>query len=183
MTVTSSEDLILTEPVWASVKWFDPQKGFGFIIPDDGGADVLLHSNVLRNFGRSSIAERTRLKARLSFTPRGVQVVEILEIEAPQPDHNILEDFADLDPEEIAKAEFKPARVKWFNEVNGYGFANVFMKQEDIFLHVEVIRRSGLGLLEPGEAIAVKVIEGKRGLIALDICSWLDVEMFSKTAQ
>lgn len=176
MTGTSSENTILADPIWASVKWFDPIKGFGFVVPDDGGADILLHSNVLRHYGRSSIAEHTRLKARLKLTPRGVQVLEVLGIENPQADLKALEDLVTLGTEEIGTIEFEPARVKWFNEIEGYGFANVFMGNEDIFLHAEIIRRSGLGLLESGEAIAVKVIEGQRGLIAVEICSWFDIQ-------
>ena len=45
------------------VKWFDPKKGFGFLIPDQGGPDILLHANVLRNAGRGSIADGVRLEA------------------------------------------------------------------------------------------------------------------------
>ena len=180
MTPTSSDNLIRTEPVWATVKWFDPLKGFGFVICEEGGADVLLHSNVLRNYGRASVTEGTRLKAKLIFTPRGAQVTEILDIEAPLVDQNILDQFVDIDAEEIATIEYEPARVKWFNKLKGYGFANAFMESEDVFLHSEIMYRSGLGILEPGEAIAVKVIEGERGLIAVEICSWLEA---SKTLQ
>ncbi|MEM8538962.1 MAG: cold shock domain-containing protein, partial [Pseudomonadota bacterium] len=54
----------------------------------------------------------------------------------------------------------------------GFGFANVFGAPEDIFLHVEVLRRSGLSDLAPGEALALRVIEGKRGRMAAEVQAW-----------
>ncbi len=63
-------------------------------------------------------------------------------------------------------------RVKWFDKAKGFGFANVFGSDEDIFVHVEVLRRSGLADLQPGEALALRVIEGKRGRMASQVISW-----------
>ena len=65
------------------VKWFDGAKGFGFLTDPEGGADILLHANVLRNFGQSSVAEGARVRAMVQQTPRGVQAVEVLSIEPP----------------------------------------------------------------------------------------------------
>ena len=50
-------DTINERPVKGRVKWFDPGKGFGFVVSNEGGADILLHANVLRNFGQSSVAD------------------------------------------------------------------------------------------------------------------------------
>jgi cold shock protein len=66
----------------------------------------------------------------------------------------------------------QPARVKWFDKAKGFGFANIFGRPEDVFLHVEVLRRSGLADLQPGEAVALRVTEGKRGLMAVQVASW-----------
>jgi CspA family cold shock protein len=65
-----------------------------------------------------------------------------------------------------------PARVKWFDKGKGFGFANVFGKPEDVFLHVEVLRRSGLSDLQPGEALALRVISGNRGQMAAEVVAW-----------
>ena len=62
------------------VKWFDPKKGFGFLIPNTGGPDILLHGNVLRNAGRGSIADGVRLEAAVGQVDGRWQASEITAI-------------------------------------------------------------------------------------------------------
>ena len=83
-----------------------------------------------------------------------------------------LADFEQIDPDELAAAELEPARVKWVDKAKGFGLANVFGKPEDVFIHIEVLRRSGLSDLQPGEALAVRVIDGKRGRMAMEVNAW-----------
>ncbi|MFM2356745.1 MAG: hypothetical protein RLZZ528_2481 [Pseudomonadota bacterium] len=155
------------------VKWFDPVKGFGFIVAEQGGSDILLHANVLRNFGQGSVADQARITVRVQATPRGVQAVEVLEILPPDTVPGIMaeESFAD---EGIAldTLPIEPARVKWFDKAKGFGFANVFRRGEDVFIHAEVLRRSGYADLQPGEAVCIRTVEGKRGRMAAQILSW-----------
>lgn len=156
-----------------SVKWFDPVKGFGFVVADSGGPDILLHANVLRNFGQSSVADGARVEISVQDTERGTQATEVLMIEPPESDGGVaLADFEEIDPELIASAELEAARVKWFDKSKGFGFANVFGNGEDVFVHIEVLRRSGFADLQPGEAIAIKVIDGKRGAMATEVAAW-----------
>lgn len=168
-----AEDLNNLQQVQGRVKWFDPAKGFGFIVADGGGPDILLHVNVLRNFGQSSVADGTRIEVVTQRTQRGVQAVEVVHIEASDIGETPpLADFADLDPEVIQSKPLLPARVKWFDKAKGFGFANLFGDARDVFLHIEVIRQSGLADLQPGEAIALRVIEGRRGLMAVQVKAW-----------
>ena len=83
-----------------------------------------------------------------------------------------LEDFEDVDIEDIRSLPLQAARVKWFDGGKGFGFANIFGNDEDIFVHIEVLRRSVLSNLQAGEAIALRVVEGKRGRMAADVCPW-----------
>jgi CspA family cold shock protein len=155
------------------VKWFDPVKGFGFVVAEEGGPDILLHANVLRNFGQSSVADRATVRLHVQQTERGVQAVEVLGIEPPEDVESTgLVDLEDVDPEVIRSAPLEPARVKWFDKSKGFGFANTFGREEDVFIHIEVLRRSGLADLQPGEALAIRVIEGKRGRMATEVCGW-----------
>ncbi|KAG1715486.1 Pyridoxine/pyridoxamine 5'-phosphate oxidase [Nymphon striatum] len=83
-----------------------------------------------------------------------------------------LSDFEELDPETLRDCPLEAARVKWFDKAKGFGFANVFGRPEDVFVHVEILRRSGLSDLQPGEALAIRVIDGKRGRMATEVCAW-----------
>ncbi len=159
--------------VHGHVKWFDPVKGFGFIVSEGAGSDILLHANVLRNFGQSSVADGTRISVRVQETARGVQAVEVVSIEPPQAGAFPLnEDAVVATPEMIAAQPLEPARVKWFDKGKGFGFANVFGKTDDVFIHIEVLRSSGFADLQPGEAVCLRIIEGKRGQMAVQVVSW-----------
>lgn len=161
-----------TRRVRGQVKWFDPGKGFGFVVAEEGGPDILLHANVLRNFGQSSVADTAGIEIDVQQTDRGVQAVEIFNIDPPEGIGVAFEDVdidmaAPVDPEEL-----EPARVKWFDKGKGFGFANVFGLPEDVFIHVEVLRRSGLADLQPGEAVCLRVTDGARGRLATLVTSW-----------
>lgn len=155
------------------VKWFDPARGFGFVVSDEGGPDILLHANVLRNFGQSSVADGARLTILVQDTQRGVQATEVVSIESAATGAAPgLEDFESLSPEEIRAMPLEPSRVKWFNKDKGFGFANVFGSNEDVFIHIEVLRASGLSDLQPGEAVSIRVIDGRRGRMASEVNTW-----------
>lgn len=159
--------------VLGRVKWFDPVKGFGFVVAEEGGPDILLHANVLRNFGQSSVADNAGIEITIQETARGVQALEVHVIEPPKSDSTAsLEDLDDHGAFSDADVPLEPARVKWFDKAKGFGFANVFGRDEDIFVHVEVLRRSGFADLQPGEAIGIKVVDGKRGRMASSVTSW-----------
>ncbi len=155
------------------VKWFDAAKGYGFLIADDDQGDILLHANVLRNFGRGSVAEGSLVSFSIQQTERGRQASEIFEIVAPV-ESNAAE-ASDESPAELPVVEgvpLEPARIKWFDKAKGFGFANTFGSAEDIFLHLEVMRQYGFSDLSPGEAISVQVVDGPRGRMAGAIYSW-----------
>jgi CspA family cold shock protein len=153
-----------------TVKWFDPTKGFGFVVAEQGGPDILLHANVLRNFGQSSVADRAEIEIVVQDTPRGMQAVEVVSIHAPAEEAAPTTFTEDLD---LSRADpLEPARVKWFDKGKGFGFGNVFGRGEDVFIHIEVLRRSGLADLQPGEAVCLRVIQGKRGRMATEVLAW-----------
>lgn len=152
------------------VKWFDSRKGFGFVTAEGESRDVLLHINVLRSFGQNSIAEGTSVLLRVQESARGIQAVEVLELEpAPPQSHP---DLPDLAARDLSALPLLPARVKWFDRAKGFGFANVWGAPQDVFLHAEVLRRGGFAELQPGEAVAVKVVEGQRGKLAGEVHPW-----------
>lgn len=163
------------EIVEGRVKWFDPVKGFGFVVSERGGSDILLHANVLRNFGQSSVADGALVRLVVNETARGAQATEILSISAPEPDADAPHPNTELFDPALQGGPVLPARVKWFDKAKGFGFANAFGDSEDVFIHVEVLRRSGLSDLQPGEAVAIRVAEGKRGKLATEVAPWESV--------
>lgn len=159
--------------VLGQVKWFDPTKGFGFVISEEGGPDILLHANVLRNFGQGSVVDGSEIVILVQDTQRGLQATEVLSITPPEVEDTLpLRDMVEFTAEDIANRPIQPARVKWFDKAKGFGFANVFGNNEDVFVHVEVLRRSGLSDLQSGEAIGLRMVDGERGRMAIDVIGW-----------
>lgn len=155
------------------VKWFDPAKGFGFVVAESGGPDILLHANVLRSFGQGTVADGSAITVEVARTERGFQAASVLAITPPEtPPGAGLADLANMDPALLAARPVEPARVKWFDKSKGFGFANCWNSEADVFVHIEVLRRSGFADLVPGEAIGLRVIEGRRGLMAVEVLAW-----------
>jgi cold shock protein len=160
--------------VRGQVKWFDTAKGFGFIVAEDCTSDILLHANVLRAYGRNSIAGNTAVIVSVQKTDRGSQATEILSIETPDQETG-LQALKDILGEEIEVDEDAPllaARVKWFDRGKGFGFVNVFGQSEDVFVHMEVLHSCGLTELQPGEAVCIRTAKGPRGQMAWDVRVW-----------
>jgi CspA family cold shock protein len=151
-------------------------------VADGGGVDILLHVNVLRNFGQSSVADGSRIVLHANRTDRGVQASEVVSIAPPEGSYPVLPDIAGFDLEQIASKPLVAARIKWFDKIKGFGFANVFGCPKDVFVHMDVLRQSGLSDLAPGEAVAVKVIDGKRGRMAAEVHAWETVPVTDETS-
>ena len=150
------------------VKWFDLDKGFGFVVNDDGGPEILLHENVLRSFGQASIAKNARIMIIAENAEAGMRAVEVLEIKPPENLKNPNRESVDPIPD----VPFVAARIKWFSEGKGFGFANVFGDPEDVFVSFEVLHRCCLSQLKTGEAVAIKVVDGPRGKMAVVVRNW-----------
>ncbi len=159
-----------TVRVTGHVKWFDAAKGFGFVVADQGGPDILLHANVLRNYGQGSVADASEVELEVQRTERGLQAVEVISVTPP-----VMSDAAssfDTFVEDLTDVELTPARVKWFDKAKGFGFANSYGETNDIFLHIEVLRKCGLADLEAGEAVCLRIVEGDRGQMAAEVHAW-----------
>ncbi len=173
MNARGKPELTEVKAVMGQVKWFDPTKGFGFVVSEGGGPDILLHANVLRNFGQSTVADGSRVHVAFQCTERGRQAVEIFDIEPPPEAARGDSERPRIDIPEVGDdVPLVPARVKWFDKAKGFGFANVFGSPEDVFVHMEVLRAFGLADLAPGEAVCLRVVDGPRGKMAAEVRSW-----------
>jgi CspA family cold shock protein len=157
------------------IKWFDATRGFGFLISDDIDGDILVHFSVLRDHGRRSLPEGAVVTCDVVRQDRGLQAIRVLDIDLAQAmvvrtpvgsSEDRLNRTALLD----GAGPFEPVEVKWFNRVKGYGFVvRVDSPEQDIFLHMETVRRAVLNDLQPGDRLEARIAEGRKGLTAVDL--------------
>lgn len=151
------------------IKWFDVAKGFGFIIPDNGQADVLLHVTCLRRDGYQTILEGTRVVALIQKRDRGYQAFRILSMDTSTAIHPSQLPPVRTHVQVTPSSGLERVIVKWFNRTKGFGFLTRGEGTEDIFVHMETLRRYGITELRPGQSVLVRFGDGDKGLMAAEI--------------
>jgi CspA family cold shock protein len=151
------------------VKWFDVTKGYGFVVPDSGEPDVLLHVTVLRRDGFQTIHEGARVVAEASRRERGLQVFRVLSVEMAEGVHPTQLPPARTHVQVAAVGGFEIVIVKWFNRIRGFGFLSRGEGTEDIFVHMETLRRFGFVDVKPGDSMLARFGPGPKGLMAAEV--------------
>jgi len=151
------------------IKWFDVAKGFGFIVPDNGMDDVLLHVSCLRRDGYRTVLEGTRVVCEIHRGERGYQAFRVLSMDQTTAVHPSQLPPVRTHVQVTPTSGLERALVKWFNRTKGFGFLTRGEGTEDIFVHMETLRRFGLTELRPGQVVLVRYGHGEKGLMAAEI--------------
>ena len=166
---TASEEtpLDLIE-VSGAIKWFDVAKGYGFVVPDGGGNDILLHVTILRRDGFQTAPEGARIVCEALNRSKGMQVFRVVSLDESTATHPALHP-ARTHVQVVPTSGYEIAIVKWFNRVRGFGFLTRGQGTEDIFVHMETLRKFGLAELKPGDSLLVRFGPGSKGLMAAEV--------------
>jgi CspA family cold shock protein len=168
-------------PVTGTMKWFDATRGFGFLVSDQVKGDVLIHFSVLKEHERRSLPEGAIVECLVAEQERGLQARKVLSIDLSQavvPDAHRGPPSSSaerIDPSSLLDEAggFEPVRVKWFNRLKGYGFlvrdGEAEPDGEDIFVHMETVRRGGLGDLSPDQPLRARIAKGRKGPLAVEV--------------
>jgi cold shock protein len=153
-------------PVHGIVKWFGPEKGFGFVQLSAGSGDAFLHGSLLAQSGINAVQPGETVEVRVGPGHNGPHVTEVLRVDSSTavsatPRRSNF-GAARSSGSSSGTAVEETGTVKWFNAEKGYGFI-ALDGGKDVFVQVSALERSGLTSLAEGQPVIVDVVEGRKG--------------------
>jgi CspA family cold shock protein len=148
------------------VKWYNPEKGFGFVELADGSGDAFLHASVLERSGNRTVLPGSTLEVRAAPGAKGPQVTEVITVDSstalPEQPRRPRPEGPAYPPSGQATVE-EYGTVKFYAADKGFGFINRDNGGKDVFVHVSVLNRAGVAALTEGQRVVVDVSEGRKG--------------------
>src|SRR5277367_551847 len=155
----SSDPLAEGVTVDAAVKWFNATKRYGFVELSGGQGDAFLHLKILRETGRQTLPSGAKIRVVARAGSRGAEVVRIIEIDTGSaiersPRRSTFDPSAAVD---------LTGKVKWFDDIRGFGFVAGDDFGRDVFVHSSTLGASGVRGLFEGQAVSMRVVETPKG--------------------
>ena len=157
----------------ASVKWYNAEKGFGFIALADGSGDVFLHVSALEAAGLRAVSPGATLRVRVGQGQKGRQVNQVVSVDESTAEQPQARGGSGSGPGQqrfsrtqvdLGSAVEMTGTVKWYNPNKGFGFITPQDGSKDVFVHASALERSGLPPLQEGQSVRMKVVQGAKGL-------------------
>ncbi len=166
------------------MKWYNPEKGFGFVELADGSGDVFLHANALQASGIQQVSQGATLQVRVGQGQKGRQVEQVISVDestassTPSRSPGRAPAAAVVAPAaRVASARPRPPRpqmesgpgvemtgtVKWYDPNKGFGFISPQDGGKDVFVHATALERAGKPPLTEGQSVRVVVGQGQKG--------------------
>jgi cold shock protein len=166
------EESAAAQPVLGKVKWYDPNKHYGFVELSDGSGDAFLHATALVRLGIFTLRSGETLEFRVALGQRGPQVTEVISVDSstaapPRPSRRSFGLPSDRESLEASVQEM--GTVKWYNAAKRYGFILRDGGGKDIFVHGSALQRAGVTGLIEGQRVLVGVTEGRKGPEAISV--------------
>ena len=156
------------------VKFFNSQKGFGFVVRDDGGEDVFVHISAVEQAGFTGLAEGQPLEftlvdrgGRVSATDLKIEGEPLpVEDRGPPRDRDAPRAGGAGGPQRQLTGEKASGTVKFFNAMKGFGFIQRDDGQPDAFVHISAVERAGMTNLNEGDRLEFELEVDRRGKYA-----------------
>ena len=159
----------------AKVKWFNGEKGFGFVELTDGTGEAFLHISVVEAAGHTALEPGTTLTVRVGQGAKGPQITEVTAVDASTAEPSRVRPAgasgrppSPMRDRPTGPAEEVDGQVKWYDPKKGFGFVAV-AGSKDVFIHRSVLAREGISELQEGQRIHMRVVPGAKGLEATSV--------------
>ena len=164
--------------VTGTVKWFNSEKGYGFIVSRDVDGDILIHKSVIEEYGRAAVLEGTTIECDVIHKLKGLQARKVHSLDdrtaskgttaANSGNGEAKRHRRDIVLPEATGPAIE-AYCKWFSRPKGFGFVVPVAGGPDIFVHMDLLRRCGVRELRQNQRVLVRVADSERGLSATEV--------------
>src|SRR5262252_9509922 len=146
-----------SQPVWAKVKWYNPDKRYGFVVLSDGSGDAFLHASALAGIGMSTLQPGETLALRVSPGERGLLVTEVISVDSSTatPSRPSRTRISSSDRQFLEASVQEMGTVKWYNAGRGFGFIARDGGGKDVFVHASLLEQVGITGLDEGQRVFV----------------------------